>query len=138
MENLRRLWKSKKGELYVEQMVSILLIIAVSVGIASVLFVLQKKKTLDNMAIELTRCIQINGKVTPEFDRMYNVLTENMDITEKPSYAIETDYIPRTGNVQLGTTITLRLEQQANVFKLFDIPIKSRGVGNSEVYFKTD
>lgn len=132
MEKVKRILKSKKGSLFVEKIITLIVIIAVSFGVIQLIVLLQQKKTLDNMAIELTRCIQLNGQVTEDFTTMYDSLSDNMDV--KPTYDLDTKYL-YDDKIQLGTTIILKLEQETSVFAI-PLTIKSKGAGNSEVYFK--
>lgn len=136
MKKVKHIFKSTSGELYIEKMITLIVILAVAVGIVGFLFVLQQKKTLDNMAIELTRCIQLNGQVTDDYHIMFDELSENM--APKPTGEIVTTYINGTGEIQLGTTIVVKLEQEVKILKTIPLLIKSKGVGNSEVYFKTE
>lgn len=133
MHLVKKVLKSKKGEIYIEYLIGILIVLSITVGVVNGIFVLQQKKVLDNAAIELTRCIQLNGQLTDDFNIMFEALTEKMEV--KPTYSIETKYISGTDKIQLGTTIILTLKQDTTWLAL-SLEIRSKGVGNSEVYFK--
>ncbi|WMJ24469.1 DUF4320 family protein [Paludicola sp. MB14-C6] len=93
-----------------------------------------QKQSINNMAMELTRCIQINGEVNHTFNELYENMTKNK--VEKPVVKIETEYIPNTKKVQLGKSIKITITKEAK-FLGVPVTIQGRGVGVSEVYHKT-
>ena len=131
---LKKIFKNKRGDAYIQFLVTLLALTTILSAALNGFSLFIQKQSIDNMAMELTRCLQINGEVNNSFDELYNKMTEHL--TDKPIATIETTYIPGTKKIQLSEPIKVTLTKDAT-FLGIPIPIIGRGVGVCEVYHKT-
>lgn len=124
---------SKRGEGYIDIVVSVLaimLIVALSVKVFPVFI---SKNQLDTFAAELIREAEITGRVGSETTAKANQLKSTIGINPTISWS-------RTGNIQLNqeVTVTLTLNHDIGFFSFgsFPVTLTSKAAGRSEVYFK--
>lgn len=125
---------NEKGDMFLEAIISLIIIFSVFVSAINLFSLVMQKQSIDNMSMELARCIQMNGEVNAAYDNLYQTMTERM--TPKPDVAITADYIGNTKKIQLGSAIKVEMKMPA-VCLGFTIEIIGRGYGSSEVYHKT-
>lgn len=125
--------KSKKGEGYFEVMFcTVVIVLGITCGL-NIFSIMLQKKSLDNAADQLVRCIQVNGEINQTLDEMYTELTSGFNA--KPTMKVEAAYYNGTKKVQLRQPITVKLSMETEVLG-FPVTILGKGVGINEVYQK--
>lgn len=134
-EKIRKLWKSKEGEGYIDVAVGVLCLMLV-VALAMTLFpVFMKKQQLDSFADEIVRQAEIVGST----DVSGRIAQLKQETGLDPQIQWACDYY--SGNkVQLNgdihVTLTQRIDIGFFVFGSFPIELKASASGKSEVYYK--
>lgn len=134
-EKIRKLWKSREGEGYIDVAVGVLCLMLV-VALAMTLFpVFIKKQQLDSFADEIVRQAEIVGST----DVSGRIAQLKQETGLDPQIQWDCDYY--SGNkVQLNGDIQVTLTQRVDigffVFGSFPIELKARASGKSEVYYK--
>lgn len=131
---LKRIWKSKRGEGYIDVCVLVLcamLVIALAVRVFPVFIA---KQQIDTIAAELCREAEIAGRVGTETSRREQLLREKTGLNPTVSWS-------RTGKIQLNEEITVTVTLQTNIglfggFGSFPITLRAEATGKSEVYHK--
>lgn len=131
---MTRLLKSKKGEGFVDVCVLVLAVVLVLALVIRVAPVFVAKQNLDVFADELVRTAEIAGCVGSSTTAKANALRRETGLNPSISWS-------RTGNLQLGTEVTVTLTTQVNIglfgeFASFPITLTARATGTSEVYHK--
>lgn len=131
---MKKIFKSKRGEGYIDVCVLVLCSMLVIALAVQVLPVFIAKNQLDTYATELCREAEISGRVGSETNRRAAVLTEQTGLSPRISWS-------KTGNIQLNQEITVTLTLDRNIglfggFGSFPITLRSEASGKSEVYHK--
>ena len=131
---MKKIFKSKRGEGYIDVCVLVLCSMLVIALAVQVLPVFIAKNQLDTYATELCREAEISGRVGSETNRRAAVLTEQTGLSPQISWS-------KTGNIQLNEEITVTLTLERNIglfggFGSFPITLRSEASGKSEVYHK--
>ncbi|MCL2253581.1 MAG: DUF4320 family protein [Lachnospiraceae bacterium] len=125
--------KSKRGEGYVDVVVTVLVIMLFVALAVKVFPVFIMKNQLDTFADEIVREFEIIGRVGSETTSRANQLKTQIGISPNISWS-------RIGNVQLNqeATVTLTLSYDIGFFNFgsFPITLTSKATGKSEVYWK--
>lgn len=112
--------------------------------IMDVLAVIMTKQKLDSAADQVTRQIQLAGKVDEDTEALLDFLSTDLGKADNLSYTVDTDYITKEGcstAIQLGTpfylTITADLEL-GGFWQITGLPmtLRSTAAGVSERYWK--
>jgi len=112
--------------------------------IIDVLSIVLTKQKLDAAADQVTRQIQLAGKVDTDTEQLLETLTADLGKATAITYAIDTDYITKEGcttAIQLGTPFYLKITadvQLGGFWQLVGIPMQltSTAAGVSERYWK--
>ena len=131
---MKKIFKSKRGEGYIDVCVLVLCSMLVIALAVQVLPVFIAKNQLDTYATELCREAEISGRVGSETNRRAAVLTEQTGLSPRISWS-------KTGNIQLNQEVTVTLTLDRNIglfggFGSFPITLRSEASGKSEVYHK--
>jgi len=130
---LIKLLQSKRGEGYVDVVVTVLVIMLFIALAVKVFPVFIAKNQLDTFAAELVREAEIAGCVGNETTAKTKQLITQIGIDPEISWS-------RTGNIQLNDEVTLTLTLQHDMgffnFGSFPITLTSKATGKSEVYWK--
>ena len=133
MEIMLNTLKSKRGEGYVDVVVTVLVIMLFVALAVKVFPVFIMKNQLDTFADEIVREFEIIGRVGSETTSRANQLKTQIGISPNISWS-------RIGNVQLNqeATVTLTLSYDIGFFNFgsFPITLTSKATGKSEVYWK--
>ena len=128
-----KLFKSRRGEGYVDVIVVVLVIMLFVALAVNVFPVFIAKNQLDTFAAELVREAEIAGRIGSETTARANRLKEDLGIDPTISWS-------KTGNIQINTEVTLTLTLQYDIgffnFGSFPITLTSKATGKSEVYWK--
>ena len=128
-----KLLQSKRGEGYIDVVVSVFIIMLFVAFAFHVFPVFIAKNQLDTFAAELVREAEISGRIGSETAERTNKLKENLGIDPVISWS-------RTGNIQINTEVTLTLTLQYDIgffnFGSFPITLTSKATGKSEVFWK--
>lgn len=128
-----KLLQSKRGEGYVDVVVTVLVIMLFIALAVKVFPVFIAKNQLDTFAAELVREAEIAGCVGNETTAKTKQLITQIGIDPEISWS-------RTGNIQLNDEVTLTLTLQHDMgffnFGSFPITLTSKATGKSEVYWK--
>lgn len=132
---MRELFKSKKGEGYIDVAIGILCLMLVVALAVSVLPVFTRKQQLDLFATEIVREAEIAGG-THVSARM-DTLCEETGL--HPQIVWDCDYYSGS-RVQLNGDIAVTLTDTVDIgfffFGPFPIEIRAKASGKSEVYYK--
>lgn len=133
--NAAALWKSNRGEAYIDVAVLVLCVMLVLALAFSALPVFTAKQQLDTYATELVREAEIVGKVGSETSARAAELTEQMELSPT---SIRWS---KTGRLQLNedVTVTVTLEMDIGLFGgfgSFPVTLTASSSGKSEVYWK--
>lgn len=129
---------------YISTVVYILVVVITLAVIMDVLAVIMTKQKMDVAADQITRQIQLAGKVDEDTDALIDFLTSDLGKADNLTYHVDTSYIIKEGcstAIQLGTpfylTITADL-QLGGFWELTGLPITltSSAAGVSERYWK--
>ena len=131
---LKRIFKSRRGEGYIDICVLVLCVMLVIAFAVKLFPVFIAKQQLDTFATELIREAEIAGRIGSETDRREQSLREQTGLNP----AIEWS---DTGNIQLNEEITVSLTYDMNLglfggFGSFPITLTAEATGKSEVYWK--
>lgn len=142
---LRKHVQNERAETnYISTVVYILVVVIMLAVIMDVLAVIMTKQKLDSAADQVTRQIQLAGKVDSETSSLVKFLSGDLGKADNLSYTVDTSYITKEGcstAIQLGTpfylTITADL-QLGGFWKITGLPIKLKAIaaGVSERYWK--
>ncbi len=129
-----KVFRSRRGEGYVDVMVLVLCVMLVIAVAVSVLPVFVTKNKLDTYASELCREAEIAGCVGTQTTLRAQVLSEQTGIRPEIIWS-------RTGNIPLNEEITVTLTIQVDIglfggFWSFPVTLKAKASGKSEVYHK--
>jgi hypothetical protein len=131
---LKRIFKSKRGEGYIDVAVLVLcamLVIALAVRVFPVYIA---KQQVDTFASELIREAEISGRVGTETSRREQLLREKTGLNPTVTWS-------KTGRIQLNEEVTVTVTYQTNIglfagFGSFPITLRADAAGKSEVYWK--
>lgn len=131
---LKRIFKSCRGEGYIDICVLVLCVMLVIAFAVKLFPVFIAKQQLDTFATELIREAEIAGRIGSETDRREQSLREQTGLNP----AIEWS---DTGNIQLNEEITVSLTYDMDLglfggFGSFPITLTAEATGKSEVYWK--
>ena len=88
----------ERGELsYVNTVVYILVVVITLAVIIDVLAVIMTKQKLDSAADQVTRQIQLAGKVDEETYELLNFLGADLGKSESLTYRVDTSYVTKDG-----------------------------------------
>ncbi len=129
---------------YISTVVYILVIVITLSVVIDVLAVVMTKQKLDAAADQVTRQIQLAGKVDDDTAALLNFLSTDLGKAETLSYSIDTEYITKEGcttAIQLGTPFYLVLTADVELggfWEITGLPItlRARAAGVSERYWK--
>lgn len=130
---------NKRGEGYIDIVVTVLVIAFVLVFAISIFSVVTAKQDLKYMCSELIDCASVNGGITTEVDQRFRELCAETGITPTVQFSA-IFYDSASGKVQLGDTITCTLTYNATLpgFGNFIFPLQVGATesGLSRVYWK--
>ena len=129
---------------YVSTVVYILVVVITLAVIMDVLAVVMTKQKLDAAADQITRQIQLAGKVDDDTEVLVTTLASDCGKAENLTYQVSTSYITKEGCatvIQLGTPfyVTLTADLQLGGFwQITGLPMSltSTAAGVSERYWK--
>ena len=142
---IRKHTNNTRGELnYISTVIYILIVALTLAVIIDVLSIVLTKQKLDAVADQVTRQIQLAGKVDTDTEQLLETLTADLGKATAITYAIDTDYITKEGcttAIQLGTPFYLTITadvQLGGFWQLVGIPMQltSTAAGVSERYWK--
>jgi len=140
MLKLKNLFKSKRGEGYIDTVVSVMIIMMLIVLSINVFSFLTAKQDMDYFAREMVEAAAVNGNTysTNNYIRYYELCDE---VGFYPGYYWTADYISGYyGRVQYGDTIriTVQYTRYLEGFGIFRIPITMTATYSalSQVYWK--
>ena len=145
MIKIKKALFNERGEAtYINSVVYILIVVVMLTVIMDVLAVIMTKQKLDSAADQVTRQIQLAGKVDDDTESLLNYLSGDVGKADSITYSIDTTYITKDGcptAIQLGTPFYLTLTADVNLggfWELIGIPItlQSKAAGVSERYWK--
>ena len=134
-----------RGEVnYVSTVVYILVVVIMIAVIMDVLAVIMTKQKKDSAADQITRQIQLAGKVDGDTDALVDFLSEGLGKADSLTYHIDTDYITKEGcstAIQLGTPFYLTITADLHLggfWQITGLPIQltANCAGVSERYWK--
>lgn len=136
---LKKLLFSRKGDGYIDVVVSVLVSMMLIVLALNVFTFLTIKQDLDYFAKEMISAAAAEGKTSDEVEIRYSELEIETGLS--PSYTWEADYYnPSMKTVQLGNTIKLTLTYHTYMegFGVFRIPVTltEKHSGLSQKYWK--
>ena len=129
---------------YISTVVYILVVVVVLAVIMDVLAVLMTKQKMDAAADQITRQIQLAGKVDEDTESLIDFLTTDLGKADNLTYHVDTSYITKEGcstAIQLGTPFYLTISADLELggfWQLTGLPIRltSSAAGVSERYWK--
>ena len=129
---------------YISTVVYILVVVVTLAVIMDVLAVVMTKQKLDAAADQVTRQIQLAGKVDDDTQTLVNYLVADLGKADNVSYRVDTSYITKEGcstAIQLGTSfyVTISADLQLGGFwQITGLPmtLSSTAAGVSERYWK--
>ncbi len=135
----------ERGELnYISTVVCIFVVALTLAVIMDVLAVIMTRQKLDSAADQVTRQIQLAGKVDDDTADLLTYLSADLGKADSVTYHVDTDYITKedcTTAIQLGTPFYLTLTadvQLGGFWEITGLPmtLKSTAAGVSERYWK--
>lgn len=131
---LKRIFKSRRGEGYIDICVLVLCVMLVIAFAVKLFPVFIAKQQLDAFATELIREAEIAGRIGSETDRREQALREQTGLNPDIEWS-------DTGNIQLNEEITVSLTYDMDLglfggFGSFPITLRADATGKSEVYWK--
>ena len=145
IHSIRKHTKNDRAEAnYISTVVYILVVVITLAVIMDVLAVIMTKQKLDAAADQVTRQIQLAGKVDEDTSSLVEFLSSDLGKADNITYHVDTSYITKEGcttAIQLGTpfylTITADL-QLGGFWQITGLPmtLKSTAAGVSERYWK--
>lgn len=129
---------------YISTVVYILVVVVTLAVIMDVLAVVMTKQKLDAAADQVTRQIQLAGKVDEDTLTLVNYLAADLGKADNVFYRVDTSYITKEGcstAIQLGTSfyVTISADLQLGGFwQITGLPmtLTSTAAGVSERYWK--
>lgn len=129
---------------YVSTVVYILVVVVTLAVIMDVLAVVMTKQKLDTAADQVTRQIQLAGKVDDDTEDLLDFLSIDLGKASALTYHVDTTYITKEGcptAIQLGTPFYLTITadvQLGGFWEITGLPmtLKSTAAGVSERYWK--
>ena len=139
MNKLKSLIKNKRGDGYIDVVISVLVSMMMIVLVLNVFSFLTLKQDMDYFAKEMINCASANGRTNSAVVTRQNELIAETGIN--PTVTWTTTYFNATQRtVQLGDTIQITLRVQANVRGLgvISIPVTltAKHSGISQKYWK--
>ena len=143
--NIRKYIHNDRAETnYVSTVVYILVVVVTLAVIMDVLAVVMTKQKLDTAADQVTRQIQLAGKVDDDTGDLLDFLRTDLGKASALTYHVDTTYITKEGchtAIQLGTPFYLTITadvQLGGFWKITGLPmtLKSTAAGVSERYWK--
>lgn len=136
---IKDLIKSKRGDGYIDVVISVLVAMMMIVLALNVFSFLTLKQDMDYFAKEMINCASANGTTTGRVNTRYNELVTETGIA--PTVTWNTNYYNASQRtVQLGDTIQVTLTLRANVRGLgvINIPVTltAKHSGISQKYWK--
>lgn len=136
---MKKFLNNKRGEGYIDIVVTVLVIAFVLVFAIGIFSVITAKQDLKYMCSELVESASVNGGITVEVEQRYRELCAETGITPTVQFSA-TFYDSASGKVQLGDTITCMLTYDATLpgFGGFIFPLRVGATesGLSRVYWK--
>lgn len=133
LEKVKYILKCKKGELYLDALISSIILIIVVLGIVTFMPLFAVKSKLDTFTNELVRTVEVYGRVDSEARQKEEDLIKKLGIRGVVSYS-------KTGKIQLNEefeiTVTYRYKIKLGKIFSYDFLLKSKGLGKGEVYWK--
>lgn len=131
---LKRIFKSRRGEGYIDICVLVLCVMLVIAFAVKLFPVFIAKQQLDTFATELIREAEIAGRIGSETNRREQALREQTGLNPDIEWS-------DTGNIQLNEEITVSLTYDMDLglfggFGSFPITLRADATGKSEVYWK--
>ena len=131
---MRGFLKNNKGEGFIDVCVLVLAVALVLALVIRVAPVFVAKQNLDVFADELARTAEIAGCVGSSTTAKANTLRRETGLDPSISWS-------RTGNIQLGTEVTVTLTTQVNIglfgeFASFPITLTAKDTRTSKEYHK--
>ena len=132
--------KERRGEFLINHAFGLILGAAVLCLVISALSVAFQSNKLTTIANNLTRSIEIRGQVDhASINSELSSLTATAGL-ENVAFSIDANYFDNEGRIQYGSSfiVTLTYTAELDLGGLVEIPIplRSRVVGRSEVYWK--
>lgn len=139
MTKIKRIFKSDRGEGYIDVVVGVLVSMMVLVLALNVFSFLTVKQDMDYFAKEMIFSATTYGKTTDEVSTRYNELVSETGLN--PTVTWQTTYFNDSDKtVQYGNTITVMLTFSSCLkgFGVFEIPITltAKHSGLSQKYWK--
>ena len=143
--NIRKYIHNDRAETnYVSTVVYILVVVVTLAVIMDVLAVVMTKQKLDTAADQVTRQIQLAGKVDDDTGDLLDFLSTDLGKATALTYHVDTTYITKEGchtAIQLGTPFYLTITadvQLGGFWEITGLPmtLKSTAAGVSERYWK--
>lgn len=133
MRVLKIIFKSRKGEGYIDVVVKVFVAVLTMVLLMNVYQVLMSKYKLNTFVSELCREAEISGRVGSEVNIKFQKLKEQTGIEPQVLWS-------KTGDIQLNEEVTLILNDKVDIgffhFGSFPILLTAKATGKSEVYHK--
>lgn len=138
---IKKVLSSKRGEMYIEALITCLLIIAFMVFALSVFRVTSTKNAMDNVADQLIEIATLNGCFGAEFDAKVAELEETYSHLDlKVTTSAEKWFNRQYERVQLGDSMTVRVDFSVSIggglVDFVAIELNSVRTGASENYWK--
>lgn len=137
-KKLVKLLASKKGEGYIDTIVLVLVVTLFLAFILNTLPIFIAKFQLNYFANEIVRVAERTGRTGVEVTEKIDDLKENTGLD--PTITWTTNYISSTNHIQINEDITaiISIDKDLGFFTFgsFPITLKSKAIGNSEVYWK--
>ena len=129
---------------YISTVVYILVVVVTLAVLMDVLAVVMTKQKLDTAADQVTRQIQLAGKVDDDTEDLLDFLSTELGKATALTYHVDTTYITKEGCptvIQLGTPFYLTITadvQLGGFWEITGLPmtLKSTAAGVSERYWK--
>ena len=139
MKKIKSLMKNKRGDGYIDVVISVLVIMMMIVLALNVFSFLTLKQDMDYFAKEMINCAAANGTTTGRVNTRYNELVTETGIS--PTVTWNTTYFNSSQQtVQLGDTIqvTLTVSSRVQGLGVFSIPVTltAKHSGISQKYHK--
>ncbi len=131
---LKRVFKCKRGEGYVDVAVLVLCAMLVISFAVRVFPAYIAKQQIDTFAAELIREAEIAGRVGTETSVQEQLLRERTGITPTVTWS-------QTGNIQLNHEVTVTVTYETDIglfagYGSFPVTLRAEASGKSEVYWK--
>ena len=129
---------------YISAVVYILIVVLTLMLMLDSLSLVVTKQKLDTAADQLTRQIQLAGKVDDDTENLFAYLTQDLSDTESIVYTVDSAFITKSGcnkAIQLGTPFYVTVTAQSKLGSFLGsvgipVTLHSRCCGVSERYWK--